>query len=277
MFDTTAYESDENGVLTAQVERAPERWPLPKGPASIGVVLSQPRLCFTDQTVCLSQALVGMPNTMVYAVSGFPWDKALSQGISAVVGMGVDYLVFADYDGLFTKSDLATLINAMQAHPEYGAIYPIQAHRHKDGALVEDPKADYDAELTETEHAHFGLTVIRRQVFELMPEPWFWSMPNPVTNTWAAGSIDADIFFWKQCRQVGVRVARHNKVHIGHMELCSFWLDKDGKRIYQTIQDYRKHGKPKEAVWEGPRSVVPDGVTLPNLDKAVAEACGVAQ
>lgn len=255
----------DGDTLTAQVKRSPDTWELPEGTPKISVIFSQPRLGFTDNFLCTMQMLQKIPNARIVFGGGFPWEAALSASVSmALADNDPDYLLFTDFDSLFTQADLFTLLNVMQTHPELAAVYPLQAHRHHDGPLVEPKSLDYSTELTETPHAHFGLTLVRAKVFEYLPTPWFWALPNPVTHNWGAGSLDPDIFFWERLRQVGARVARHNGVMLGHMELCSMWLDKDGKRIFQTVGEYRKVGRPKEAVWHGgPQQPSADDVMPP--------------
>ena len=109
-------------------------------------------------------------------------------------------------------------------------------------------RGTFAPELTEVSTAHFGLTLIRRRVFEKMPHPWFWSKPDP-DGLWTDARTDDDIWFWRRMADHGLRLFQANHVVIGHAELMVLWPDKDMSTIYQAPRDFYTVGKP-EGAWQ---------------------------
>src|SRR5262249_44182460 len=64
---------------------------------------------------------------------------------------------------------------------------------------------------------HFGLTVFRRRVFERMPKPWFREQADP-NGDWEENRTDADIGFWRNFCDAGLKAALATQVVIGHRE-----------------------------------------------------------
>ena len=124
--------------------------------------------------------------------------------------------------------------------------------RHDDKPLVFEPHRDYSTSTTDVDYQHFGLTLIRRQVFEELPHPWFWSTPGVKqdgTIGWDTNNrSDADITFWRLLRNANMRVVQHNEVVIGHMILSVKWPKNSGYGVQlQPIEMYNRHGKPANA------------------------------
>jgi len=232
----------------------PAEWPISDSPTVV-VCLSQPRLTFSAQSTAVMRAVTSLKCLDIIQGGGSLWEAGMVNAIEMALERNSDYLLFCDYDSVFTNADVQILIKAMQEHPEYAIVYPIQASRHVDGVMVENPDADYSGELTQTRWGHFGLTLARTELFRQLPHPWFWAMPNPETMRFGSreGGVDADISFWRILNEYGVKFARHNEVQVGHIEECVFWSGEGGKRIGQPMRDYVRKGRPTCATWRGPQ------------------------
>jgi len=181
------------------------------------------------------------------------WGRGLTFAAVQALGDGADYIMFLDYDSVFTADDCRELLRIMQENPHIAALYPVEAHRHQDLPLGFNAimPADYRRgdEVTAVQSGHFGCTIVRREVFESIPQPWFMTLPNTVTLDMAdKGGLDADIYFWFQLRAYGFQAYQANRVQIGHQEMCVKWCGENGI-IWQPIQNWRKHGKPKGATF----------------------------
>ena len=198
-----------------------------------------------------------------YQWGGDNWQKALTQLIEqAMAAEDLDYIITLDFDSCFDAAETAKMVDWMQEHPEVAAAWPVQAHRHQDLPLGYSPQAGavnhYDfsktnpwkGEFTSFGSGHFGCTVIRTQVFKTMPKPWLCGLPNPETGDWDRGALDNDISFWVSMQAHGFIFGQLNTVQIGHMEWCCKWVVGD-KIAWQPIQHYRRHGRPKDAMFDG--------------------------
>lgn len=210
--------------------------------------------------VCDLCRIQGWP---LYQWGGDNWAKALTCTIrKALNEQNPDYIVTLDFDSCFNAGEVAKMIDFMQEHPEVAACWPVQAHRHTDlplgfawDAAVQgyyDFSKDnpWKGEFTPHGSGHFGCTVIRRQVFDTMPQPWLAGLPNPNTMEWDEGALDNDIAFWVGMTGHGFLFGQLNTVQIGHMELCAKWVAGD-KIMWQPIQNWRRNGRPKQAVFDG--------------------------
>lgn len=233
-----------------------------KDSPNVVAVLSQPRIGFTSNFLSVHKALRCLGNLqriekapkiaddIVYCGGAF-WEKNLTAGIKHACSFteNGDYLLFCDYDTVCAPEDAMALIQMMQDDPSLSAAFAVQASRHNDKALVERDDVDYSGEQVQVQLGHFGLAVIRRQVFSTLPRPWLWSMPNPKTCEWdEPGHCDADITFWRILAEHGHKVVQANRVQVGHMDLCVKWVTPTGI-MYQPIKHYERHGRPKQAVF----------------------------
>ena len=208
------------------------------------VCTSKPRLGFTEHEDCFRRLMEGIGNPTVIPTSGWPWEKCLENGIDfALHEYMPDYILFTDYDSVFRPQDYHKLLRVAQSHPELAAVFPVQAHRHKDMPIALSPHLSYEDDYTEQLMAHFGLTLIRSEMLLMLPKPWFWGMPNRETHVWDKDSIDPDMFFWWQVYDAGFRTAQVNDVVIGHMEIAIRWPTTRGI-AWQPLKHYRANGAP---------------------------------
>lgn len=184
-----------------------------------------------------------------------------SQGLTNVIEMALaaeprpKYILTIDYDTVFRPEDVDELYALMETHPEADAMIPLQMRRDSVYALmtVGDGKApggaasrisadalEQDAMRIRT--GHFGLTMIRAEVFDRVERPWFQAVPDP-GNGWGAGRIDADVAFWLKLKNV----YSANTVVVGHAQQVITWPSADLTPIHQTVADYHADGKPEAA------------------------------
>lgn len=220
----------------------------------VAMVLSSPRLGFCDffESVYDVAKSLGWP---LIRRGGTEWGRGLTQACrKAIDDYNPDYIMALDYDSAFTAEDCQRLLDIMQENPQIGALFPVQQHRHLDcplGYNTAHNTPKYTGGLTEMASGHFGCTIIRRQVFETVPQPWFMTLPNPVTADMGNEALDADIFFWLNIREHGWRIFQADTVTIGHIELSVKWPKGDGTG-WQPIQHYNRHGRPEWAKLDGP-------------------------
>ena len=218
----------------------------------VSLILSQPRLSFTDH----SDRLIALSSNLrfnVFRSTGAFWDRDIELTTKKAIEVDQpDFLLYSDYDSVFDPNDVIKLLDTINNDPSIAAIGAVQMSRHDDRPLVFEDSKDYSTSTTKVDFHHFGLTLIRRQVFEELPHPWFWSMPGVLSDgkvAWDTYSrSDADITFWRLLRNANMRVVQHNEVVIGHMILAVKWPKNTGYGVQlQPIENYNRHGKPANA------------------------------
>lgn len=218
----------------------------------VSLILSQPRLCFTDHSDRLINLASRMKFNTFRSVGAF-WDRDIEiTTINAINIDQPDFLLYSDYDSVFYPADVMKLVDTLKNDPTIAAIGSVQMSRHDDKPLVFEADRDYSTSTTRVEYQHFGLTLIRRQAFEELPHPWLWSTPGMTPDGkcgWdAVNRSDADITFWRLMRNNNFKIVQHNEVVIGHMVLCVKWPKDSGSGVsLQPIENYNKHGKPVTA------------------------------
>ena len=239
-----------NLAVTAEAKKAHK--------LSVAAVMSVPRLGFQDNSFCVLEGLVPL-RIPVFKSSGAYWGQCLERGIQDQIDNGYDAILTLDYDTIFTRKDVETLIRLMLENPEVDAIVPMQSGRANMGALltlktktgkVRDivQHAEFEPDITKIATGHFGLTLFRASSLLKVPHPWLIAKPD-LDGQWGPGKIDADIYFWKHIEKVGLNVYSANRVVLGHLELVIKWLDEKMKSVFQTTKDFQDYGKPKN-VWK---------------------------
>lgn len=220
------------------------RWAKKENPKVV-LVLSQPRLTFTAQALAV-QRLCAETGYATETWGGAFWDRDITIATkNSIAKYEPDFLLYIDYDTVFEPKDVQTLLDAINNDPEMGAIGSVQMSRHNDLPLVFDERQDYTTELTQVDYSHFGLTLVRREVFEELPEPWFWSMPNDDGSWTATDRSDADITFWRMLHEKQIKVCQHNKVVLGHIiQGIKYPCTKGKGFVIQPVEHYIMKGKP---------------------------------
>lgn len=242
----------------------------PKVAACSGV----PRLGFTDfydSAAALYQAKQGILRSQVV---GLWWEKNLSVAIRNALAKNPDYILCLDYDSVFSVHDVEALVSAMQQNPELAAVWATQISRHNERILCHETGLDFEKPIMSKTFGHFGLTIFRAEVFRTLPKPWFFATPGMDGEWDAPDAIDSDISFWRLMNDHGFRCAQHNRVVIGHLELAVRW-PKHNRVQLQPVDEFRKHGKPTDAIWTGKPPKAPSERTNLFLGEGPVRAPGV--
>lgn len=207
-------------------------------------ILTTGRLGFTDTAKCVMEQSRALGCDLLWK-NDLSWEKAMSDLIDQALAIfDGPYLLFYDGDSLFAKEDVDRLLGYIESDPEMHAVFPLQAGRSWDKPLAYNYGSfggyDYSTELTRVRHGHFGCSLIRREVFETMPKPWFFrTVDDEGGFDKHRGAVDPDTFFWNRFVAMGRNVYQANRVCIGHLELCALWQTPEGVSS-QTIHDYWK-------------------------------------
>ena len=270
-----------NNQLSLNLEGRKRWWPKIEKPA-VTMILNQPRLAFTGHELRMIELARKMDFNIQPAVGAF-WDRDMTVATQAAIEKyNPDFLLYSDYDSVFEVEDVQRLMHAINNDPTMAAIGSVQMSRHDDDPLVLDETVDYAGEVVRVNYQHFGLTILRREVFDELAHPWFWSIPGRGANgqwdwmRWARS--DADITFWRNLSLMGFKVCQHNGVCIGHICQCVKYPRNRGRGVqYTPIENYWKYGKPKDAtfnpdLYEKSKPDGPDVVAIPREAVAIGEA-----
>jgi hypothetical protein len=224
----------------------------------IAAVMSTPRLAFSDNMFCVSQALA--PHGISpYRVTGAFWGQCLERAMQFVMDDN-DVILTIDYDSVFSTKTFEALV-ALFCHSGVDALAPLQTKREANTIMLSLPgvgpeeKKDVDdawfkksVQLVDT--AHFGLTLIRVSALKKLPKPWFLAAAG-ADGTWEAPDhVDEDIFFWNQWKAAGNTLGIATAVSIGHIEPMITWPSREtgtGKVQQHTTEYWKGGAGPKEA------------------------------
>lgn len=219
----------------------------------IHAVMTRPRYIESHAADCQERLLLATGIPMLRS-GGVFWTQGISEVIEMAIATRCKYVLTIDYDTIFSPDDVIELYAMMEAMPEANAMVPIQMRRDSIYALLTPPMQDgqaaahidaeaIDHDIMPIRSGHFGLTLIRADVFRAMPRPWFVAQPNE-NGRWAEGRIDADVAFWLKIPQIYAA----NKVVVGHAQEVITWPSRDLTPIHQLAPHYHAAGKPPEAL-----------------------------
>lgn len=240
-----------NAKCSINFEGVKRWWPKIEKP-TVSLILNQPRLAFTGHEIRLIE-LAKKLDFNIHTCSGSFWDRDMTAATqSAIAYANPDFLLYSDYDSVFETEDATKLLETINNDPTMAAIGAVQMSRHNDRPLVFEAHIDYMTPISRVTFQHFGLMIIRRQVFEELQKPWYWSIPGKdAKGNWdwdAWGRTDADITFWRNMSLMGFRVYQHNEVCIGHIIQAVKYPRNSGRGVQLIpIENYWKQGKPKDA------------------------------
>lgn len=217
----------------------------------VGAVMSTPRIGFLATSDLVYQACMAL-GWQFSRGEGVWWHHSLTRCIESQIEHGMEYIVTIDYDSIFTIKNGADLILHLYDNPQIDIVTSIQLKREGGEPLVTtDGEVTLNNPLIPITQAHFGLTAFRASVFEKIPKPWFLETANE-NGQWGEGRIDPDIHFWNQCRKAGIKMMAATDVVIGHIEQVVTWPKQDFTASYQTMNEWRKNGKPEWAFQKPP-------------------------
>ena len=224
----------------------------------IEAAMSTPRLGFMENYFSCYRALLPFGIDIKIQMGAY-WGQCLENAMEDIQAEGnIDAILTIDYDSVFTKEDVFSLMRLMMEHPEADAICALQAKRSSTTPLLTMLSEDgtparqmswreFEPAITKIHTGHFGLTLIRVSSLADVPHPWFVGVPNE-EGRWREGRTDADIYFWKNWTEHGKTLYLANHVVAGHCELMVAWPDLSFQTMHQHVCDYEKVGKP-EGVW----------------------------
>lgn len=225
----------------------------------VSAAMSVPRLGFTDNMNCAFESLVPL-GIKLRRQGGAFWGQALTKCLEVILEEDKpDAILTLDYDSVFTKANVAHLMQLLMVHPEADAIVALQSSRHLPTALftVKDENGknisrialdEFETDLKKIDTAHFGLTLIRANKLRDLPRPWFHSIPDS-DGRWSDDKIDEDINFWIKWREIGNTLFLANRVPCGHAELMVRWPGKDLQAIFQPMTEFNKTRRPPNEGW----------------------------
>jgi hypothetical protein len=225
----------------------------------VAALMSVPRLGFTDNFFCISQALAPHGIAPIKYTGAF-FGQCLQRTMEQVIDTH-DVVLTIDYDTIFTAKTVEALL-ALLMHSGFDAIAPLQTKRESNSVMFALPGFTPDDRTTvendwfqkvvqPVETAHFGCTFIRTAAIKKMAKPWFLAEAND-EGTFTGGHIDEDIYFWKKFAASGNRLGIATNVSVGHAELMITWPSRtvDGGKVQQHTTEFWNNGrKPPEGAW----------------------------
>ena len=228
---------------------------------AVSAVMSVPRLGFMDNMFSAIEALPQL-KVKLRRCTGAYWGQCLERAIEETLRDDApDAVLTLDYDSVFSRREVALLMQLMCCHPEIDAVAAVQAGRGSaSGRLftIKGPAGEnetavpcdtFAGDLTQVATAHFGLTLIRADKLAALPKPWFADVAAP-DGSWNEGRTDADIAFWRKWEAAGNSLYIANRAPIGHLELTVLWPAPPGpgtRPLTQPVGEWREHGRPAGA------------------------------
>lgn len=224
----------------------------------VAAVMSVPRLGFTDNFFCVSQALAPHGIAPVKVCGAF-WGQCNQRAMEPLLEKH-DVILTFDYDTIFSAKTVEALLTLL-LWSGYDAIAPLQSKREANCVMFALPggKAEdkhnveddwFSKPVQEVGTAHFGCTFIRTEAIKKMAKPWFLGVPNG-DGDWENGHVDEDIYFWNKFRESGSRLGMATGVSVGHAELMITWPSRDNAacKVQQHTTDYWQNRKAPEGAW----------------------------
>jgi len=225
----------------------------------VAALMSVPRLGFTDNFFCISQALAPHGIAPIKFTGAF-FGQCLQRTMEQVIDTH-DVVLTIDYDTIFTAKTVDALLTLLM-FSGYDAIAPLQTKREANTVMFALPGVTPDEKTTvegdwfskhvqQVETAHFGCTFIRTEAIKKMAKPWFLAEAN-AEGTFTGGHIDEDIYFWKKFSGAGNRLGIATHISVGHAELMITWPSRTvecGKVQQHTTEFWNNDKTPPEGAW----------------------------
>ena len=213
-----------------------------KEPGIIKMValMSLPRVGWNDAWGQVFDALAPF-KIPIRRFSGVYWGQCMQRALETCVEDGLDWALCIDYDSMFTKEHLNTLMGEFGSNPDIDAIAAMQSRRAKQYPLMTvagQTSCSITLSPIKVTTAHFGLTLIRIDALKDVPKPWFVSQPDD-KGEWSDDRMDDDIWFWHQWRKAGKTIYVSPNARIGHLELMVSDFDWNLKHRLSTVCEWR--------------------------------------
>ena len=222
---------------------------------TVRCVISMPRVGFTANSRCMLREL-SMRGIECTLGTGAYWHQVLTNIMEQEIKKRPDYLLTLDYDTWFTYKHVVKMMELMESSGA-DAVVSGQMKRETDELLLNADKTtmskeEYESGMMPINSGHFGCTVFRTSSFEKLKKPWFLPKPGP-DGGWNEGRIDADIYFWKNFKDSGLKALLATKLMIGHLQLmCTFpgTFENSFKPVHCYLDDV-ENGKLPKHISEG--------------------------
>jgi len=216
--------------------------PIQTAKKSIRCVISKPRIGFTSNANCMIRELA-MKGVECTLGQGAYWHQVLTNIMEQELDNRSDYLLTLDYDTWFTYGHVKKMVELIELSGA-DAIVSMQVKRESDELLLNAEKRtlsyeEYQSGLMPIKSGHFGCTIFRTSAFDKLKKPWFLPVPGP-DGRWAEGRLDADMYFWKNFKECGLKPILATKVKIGHLQLmCTFpgTFEENFKPVHYYVDD----------------------------------------
>jgi hypothetical protein len=221
-------------------------------------LMSTPRLGFTDNFFCVSQALT--PHKIpIVKHSGAFWGQCVQRSMESVID-DYDVILAIDYDTIFTAKTVEALITLLY-WSGYDAIAPLQTKREANAVMFalagKTPEEQtsvgsdwFSKPVQQVSTAHFGCTPIKTAALKKMEKPWFLSIANE-KGEFTGGHVDEDIYMWRKFEAAGNKLGIATNVSVGHAELMITWPSREAEdgKVQQHTTDYWAERKPHAKAW----------------------------
>lgn len=225
----------------------------------VAALMSTPRLGFTDNFFCVSQALAPHKIAPIKFTGAF-WGQCLQRTMETVIDTHDVMLVF-DYDTIFTAKTVEALLTLL-LHSGLDAIAPLQTKREANSVMFAlsgvkpEDKTEVEADwfkkpVQRVATAHFGCTFLRTEALKKVPKPWFLAQANE-SGEFSGGHTDEDIYFWRKWEAAGNTLGIATHVSVGHAELMITWPSREsptGKIQQHTTEFWAGDRTPPEGAW----------------------------
>jgi hypothetical protein len=221
-------------------------------------LMSTPRLGFTDNFFCVSQALTPHKISIVKHSGAF-WGQCVQRSMESVID-DYDVILAIDYDTIFTAKTVEALITLLY-WSGYDAIAPLQTKREANAVMFalagktpeEQTTVDSDwfsKPVQQVSTAHFGCTPIKTAALKKMEKPWFLAQANE-KGEWTGGHVDEDIYMWRKFEAAGNKLGIATNISVGHAELMITWPSREAEdgKVQQHTTDYWAERKPHAKAW----------------------------
>lgn len=221
-------------------------------------IMSTPRLGFTDNFFCCSQALSPHGITIVKHTGAY-FGQCLTRSLEQVMNE-YDVALCIDYDTVFTAKTVEALITLLY-WSGYDAVAPLQTKRESSAVMFALPGVSheektsvggdfFDKVVQPVDTAHFGLTPIKTEALRRMEKPWMVAQPSD-SGDWNGGHVDEDIVFWRQFQKAGNKLGCATQISVGHAELMITWPSReaDDGKVQQHTTDFWNTKKPHPKAW----------------------------
>lgn len=234
--------------------KPPEKWP------KVSAVISMPRLGFNDFWACAYKELASIGIDLKKSTGAY-WDRDLALGIEQTLKEeNPEWILTCDYDTVFTRDQVQSLLDVALRYPHADAIAPLQTARHHDAPMFTARQAngelasrvDHDVlarhEVLRAETAHFGLTLLLAEKLRQMPKPWFERTYTDGGELQGEGARDPDVNFWHAWKAAGNSLYIALRVPVGHCVMNIKWPDRNLEAVYQNPSEFWADGVP-DNIW----------------------------